>query len=47
MNNDSRMFTDPSSKLFNTSTSHPLIPNANDYIIYKKYVSIHSEDGMF
>ncbi len=44
MNNDSRMFTDPSSKLFNTSTSHPLIPNANDYIIYKKYVSIHSED---
>ena len=35
---------EPSSKLFNTSTSHPLIPNANDYIIYKKYVSIHSED---
>jgi hypothetical protein len=38
------MFTDPSSKLFNTSTNHPLIPNADDYIIYKKYVSIHSED---
>ena len=43
-NNDKRFFEDPSSKLFNTSTSHPLIPNANDYIIYKKYVSIHSED---
>jgi len=44
MNNDNRMFTDPSSKLFNTSTNHPLIPNSNDYIIFKKYVSIHSED---
>ena len=44
MNNQNRMFTDPSSKLFNTSTNHPLIPNADDYIIYKKYVSIHSED---
>jgi hypothetical protein len=29
---------------FNTSTSHPLIPNANQYYIDKKYVSIHSED---
>jgi hypothetical protein len=44
MNRNSGFFEDPSSKLFNTSTSHPLIPNANDYIIYKKYVSIHSED---
>ena len=35
---------EPSSKIFNTSTSHPLIPNSNDYIIYKKYVSVHSED---
>ena len=43
-NRDKRFFEDPSSKLFNTSTNHPLIPNANDYIIYKKYVSIHSED---
>ena len=41
---DNKFFEDPSSKLFNTSTNHPLIPNANDYIIYKKYVSIHSED---
>ena len=29
---------------FNTSTSHPLIPNANQYYIDKKYVSIHSDD---
>ena len=29
---------------FNTSTSHPLIPNSNQYYIDKKYVSIHSED---
>ena len=43
-NRDKRFFEDPSSKLFNTSTNHPIIPNANDYIIYKKYVSIHSED---
>jgi len=43
-NNDKRFFEDPSSKLFNTSTNHPIIPNANDYTIYKKYVSIHSED---
>jgi hypothetical protein len=44
MSNDLRFFQEPSSKLYNTSTNHPLIPNANDYIIYKKYVSIHSED---
>lgn len=30
--------------MFNTQTNHPLIPNSNDYLIYKKYVSIHSED---
>ena len=29
---------------FNTSTSHPLIPNSNQYYLEKKYVSIHSED---
>ena len=44
MSSDYRFFQEPSSKLFNTSTNHPLIPNANDYVIYKKYVSIHSED---
>jgi hypothetical protein len=44
MSSDLRFVQEPSSKLYNTSTNHPLIPNANDYIIYKKYVSIHSED---
>ena len=44
MSSDYRFFQEPSSKLFNTSTNHPLIPNANDYVVYKKYVSIHSED---
>ena len=44
MSSDLRFFQEPSSKLYNTSTNHPLIPNVNDYIIYKKYVSIHSED---
>jgi hypothetical protein len=44
MSRNTQFSEEPSSKLFNTSNSHPLIPNANDYIIYKKYVSIHSED---
>jgi len=35
---------EPSSRIFNVSNNHPLIPNSQDYIIYKKYVSIHSED---
>jgi hypothetical protein len=29
---------------FNTSTSHPIIPNSNQYYVDQKYVSIHSED---
>ena len=29
---------------FNTDNSHPLIPNSQEYIYYKKYVSIHSQD---
>ena len=36
--------TASSQKIFNLDSTHPLIPNANDYTIYKKYVSIHSED---
>ena len=28
----------------NSSTNHPLIANSNEYAIYRKYVSIHSED---
>ena len=29
---------------FNTNTNHPIIPNSQEYMYYKKYVSIHSED---
>ena len=29
---------------FNLNTSHPLITNSQEYIFYKKYVSIHSQD---
>ena len=29
---------------FNTNTNHPLITNSQEYIYYRKYVSIHSED---
>jgi hypothetical protein len=29
---------------YNVNTSHPLIPNSQEYMSYKKYVSIHSED---
>lgn len=32
------------SNIHNVNTSHPLIPNSQEYMIYKKYVSIHSED---
>lgn len=31
-------------QVYNTNTSHPLIPNSQEYIFYKKFVSIHSED---
>lgn len=30
--------------LFNVSQNHPLIPSAQEYVIEKKYVTIHSED---
>jgi hypothetical protein len=29
---------------YNVNNSHPLIQNSNEYIYYKKFVSIHSED---
>ena len=37
-------FFDQKSNVFNTNTSHPLIPNSQEYIYYRKYVSVHSED---
>ena len=33
-----------SSILYNTSQTHPIIPSSQQYLFYKKYVSIHSED---
>ena len=32
------------SKVYNVNTNHPLIENSQEYVFYKKYVSIHSED---
>lgn len=29
---------------FNTQTSHPLIPNSQEYQFEQQYISIHSED---
>jgi hypothetical protein len=29
---------------YNVNTSHPIIPNSQQYILYNKYISIHSED---
>jgi len=44
-NINNQQFTDAfNSRNFNTNTTHPLIPNSQEYIYYKKYVSIHSED---
>jgi hypothetical protein len=31
-------------QVYNVNTSHPLIPSSQEYIFYKKYVSVHSED---
>jgi hypothetical protein len=31
-------------QVYNVNTSHPLIPNSQEYMFYKKFVSIHSED---
>lgn len=33
-----------SKQVYNVNTSHPLIPSSQEYIYYKKYVSVHSED---
>ena len=30
--------------VFNVNQTHPLIPNSQNYTLYRKYVSIHSED---
>lgn len=37
-------FNNNISKVYNVNTNHPLIQNEQEYISYKKYISIHSED---
>lgn len=32
------------STVFNVNTTHPIIPNSQEFIYYRKYVSVHSED---
>ena len=45
MINPEQIFSDSNaSQPYNVNTSHPLIPNSQQYIAYNKYVSIHSED---
>lgn len=40
-----KMFNDETtSRVYNVNTSHPLIPNSQEYMFYNKFVSIHSED---
>lgn len=39
--NSNNMFN---SKNFNVDSNHPLIPSSQEYMFYKKFVSIHSED---
>ena len=41
---NSMNYNDLQNTVYNTNTSHPLIPNSQEYIYYKKYISIHSED---
>lgn len=40
----SHMAKDNTTTYDNVNTSHPLITNSQEYMFYKKYVSIHSED---
>lgn len=30
--------------MYNVNTSHPLIPSSQEYLMYKKFISIHSQD---
>jgi hypothetical protein len=44
MSDRSSQFNNFNTNMFNTNTNHPLIPNSQEYMFYRKYVSIHSED---
>ncbi len=37
-------FDSYSTQQYNLNTSHPIIPNAQNYMYYRKYLSVHSED---
>ena len=39
-----RYYVSFSNQPYNVNTSHPLITNSQEYMFYKKFVSIHSED---
>lgn len=42
---DGRTFVDNSMpEQYNVNSNHPLIPNSQQYMMYNKYISIHSED---
>jgi hypothetical protein len=41
-NTNSRIAVNPN--YYNVNTSHPIVQNSQEYILYKKYVSIHSQD---
>ena len=44
-NSNGQVFFDYfSTHTHNVNTSHPLIPNSQEYMVYNKYISIHSED---
>ena len=40
----SNFINSQNTQTYNTHTNHPLIPNSQQYILYDKYISIHSED---
>jgi hypothetical protein len=44
MSNKDNMFDNNKSSSYNVNTNHPLINNSQEYMYYKKFVSIHSED---
>jgi hypothetical protein len=44
---EGQFFNNPQTTNFNVNTNHPLIQNSQEYIYYKKFVSIHSEDRDF
>jgi hypothetical protein len=44
MNHSNNFYQSEPTQNFNLNTTHPLIPSSQEYVQYKKYVSIHSED---